>query len=456
MTLRKLLLPASLCAAAVAAWGGTDNVAEEAAWVIGDQPIWKSEIEEAYQQMLYERVPVTGDPYCTIPERLAIEKLYLHQADIDTIEVQSAMVASRVDGMLNYYAASLGSREKVEQVFNKSWNDLRESLTEMQTNQSRISQVQMNLTKDITATPADVRRYVADLPDDSIPFVPMQVEVQILTLQPVIPRQEIEEVKARLRDYTERINRGESEFSTLAILYSEDGSAKRGGELGFMGRGQLVPEYAAVAFNLSDPKRVSKIVETEFGYHIIQLIEKRGDRINTRHILLRPKVSDKDLTDAVLRLDSIRADIVDNKFSFEDAVQYISQDKDTRNARGVMVNDNTGTTRFEMSQLPQEIAKVVNRLQPGEISKAFVMTDPKLNRDVVAIVKLSNRIDAHKANIADDYQLLKERYEEQKKSQVLVDWLNKKIAETHVRIEDGWRNCDFRHKGWIKERASDD
>ena len=457
MTVKKILLPAAVCAVAAMAWAGTDNVAEEAAWVIGDQPIWKSEIEEAYQQMLYERVPLTGDPYCVIPERLAIEKLYLHQADIDTVEVQSAMVASRVDGMLNYYAASLGSREKVEQVFNKSWNDLRESLTEMQTNQSRVSQVQMNLTKNVSATPADVRRYMSELPADSIPFVPMQVEVQILTLQPVIPRQEIEEVKARLRDYTDRINNGESEFSTLAILYSEDpGSASRGGELGFMGRGQLVPEYAAVAFNLSDPRRVSKIVETEFGYHIIQLIEKRGDRINTRHILLRPKVSDKDLTDAVLRLDSIRTDIIDKKFTFEDAVQYISQDKDTRNARGIMVNDNSGTTRFEMSQLPQEIAKTVSTMQPGEISRAFIMTDPKLNREVVAIVKLTNRIDAHKAKIADDYQLLKAQYEDNKKSQILSDWLTKKIADTHVRIEDGWRNCDFRYKGWIKERASDD
>ncbi len=456
MMIKKLIIPVGLIAAAFAAWGATDNVAEEAAWVIGDQPIWKSEIEEAYQQILYDRTPINGDPYCIIPEQLAIEKLYLHQADIDTVEVQSGMVAQRVDAMLNYYAASLGSREKVEQVFNKPWNELRESLTEMQTNQSRVAQVQSNLTKNVTATPADVRRYVSDLPADSIPFVPMQVEVQILTIQPVIPRQEIEEVKARLRDFTERINSGESDFSTLAILYSEDGSSSRGGELGFMGRGQLVPEYAAAAFNLNDTKRVSKIVETEYGFHIIQLIEKLGDRINTRHILLRPKVSDKDLTDAINRLDSIRADIVnEKKFTFEEAVQYLSQDKDTRNNRGVMVNSQSGTTRFEMSELPQEVAKAVSRMQPGEISAPFIMKDPKRNSDIVAIVKLSDRIDAHKANYADDYQLLKGLYENHKKEQILSDWLTKKIADTHVRIEDGWRNCDFKHKGWIKERASE-
>lgn len=453
----KFIIPCALAAAAVAAWAGNDNIAEEVAWVIGDQPIWKSEIEEAYQQMLYERTPVEGDPYCVIPEQLAVEKLYLHQADIDTVEVQAAMVAQRVDAMLNYYAQSLGSREKVEQVFNKPWNDLREALTDMQTNQSRVAQVQMSLTKNVSATPNDVRKFVNSLPADSLPFVPMQVEVQILTLQPVIPREEIEEVKARLRDMTERVNSGQSEFSTLAILYSEDpGSASRGGELGFMGRGQLVPEYAAVAFNLNDPKRVSKIVETEFGYHIIQLIEKRGDRINSRHILLRPKVSDKELLDAVSRLDSIRTDIVDNnKFSFEEAVQYLSQDKNTRNNRGQMVNDQTGTTRFEMSQLPQEVAKAVSTMKPGELSKPFIMKDPKLNRDVVAMVKLSNRIDAHKANYADDYQQLKGLYEEKRKQEILAEWINSKIADTYVRIEEGWRNCDFKHKGWIKERASE-
>jgi len=435
---------------------GTDNIAEEVAWVVGDQPIWKSDIEEYYQQMLNDRMTIDGDPYCIIPEQLAIEKLYLHQADADTVEVSASMVAQQVESQLNYYINSLGSKDKVEQMFGKPIPELREKLTDMITTRGRIQQVQHSLTKDIKATPADVRRYYATLPEDSIPFVPMQVEVQMLMLSPAIPRQEIEDVKARLRDFSDRITRGESEFSTLAILYSEDpSSASRGGELGFMGRGQLVPEYAAVAFNLNDPKKVSKIVETEFGYHIIQLIEKRGDRINTRHILLRPKVSDNDLTEAITRLDSLRTDMVDNhKFTFEQAVAALSQDKDTRNNRGVMVNDVTGTTLFEMSQLPQEVAKVVHTMKPSEVSKPFLMRDPKLNRDVVAMVKLTNRVDAHKANLSDDYQRIKEMYETQQRDRILTDWLNKKIADTHVRIEEGWRNCDFRHKGWIKEKNS--
>ena len=453
---KKTITGMFVATAAAVALAATDNVAEEVAWVIGDQPIWKSDIEEAYQQMLYERVPLSGDPYCVIPEQLAIEKLYLHQADADTVEVQAAMVNQQVESQLNYYINSLGSKEKVEQMFNKSISDLRDQLREMTTNRGRIQQVQSALTKDIKPTPADVRRYFATIPEDSVPFVPMQVETQILMLSPEIPRQEIEDVKARLRDYADKVNRGESEFSTLAILYSEDpGTASRGGETGFMSRAQLVPEYAAVAFNLNDPKKVSKIVETEYGYHIIQLIEKRGDRINTRNILLRPKVSDKDLTDALARLDTLRTEIVDNKKgTFEEAVTFLSQDKDTRNNNGIMVNEQTGTTRFEMSQLPQEVARQVNNLKPGEISKPFMMRDPKLNRDVVAMVNLTNRIDAHRANLADDYQQIATMYENAERERILTEWLEKKIEETYVRIEPAWRNCEFRHKGWIKEKAA--
>ena len=433
--------------------GAQNNIAEEVAWVIGDEPIYKSEIERAYQDMQQDRVPINGDPYCVIPEQLAIERLFLNQADIDTIEVQEAMIQQQTDAQMNYLIANLGSREKVEQYFRKPFPEIRDYYATNMRNRYRISQVRNNLTKNLKVTPADVRRYFDRLPADSIPSVPLQVEVQIITLNPVIPREEIDNVKARLRDYADRVNRGDSEFSTLAILYSEAPEGIRGGEIGFMGRGQLVPEYAAVAFNLNDTKKVSKIVETEYGFHIIQLIEKRGDRINTRHILLKPKVAEKDLVTAIERLDSVRADIVNEKrFTFEEAARYISQDKDTRFSNGTMVNAETGTTRFEMSQLPQEIARAVATLQPGEISKPFIMKDPKRDRDIVAMVKLTNRIDAHAANLADDYQQIKNMYEESAKQKIVDDWLEKKIEETYVRIEDGWRGCDFEHKGWVKSR----
>lgn len=450
MNIKTLTLSILLFIFASIAISAQNNIAEEVAWVVGDQLIYKSEIEAMYQQMQYERTPINGDPYCVIPEKIAVEKLFLHQADIDTVEVQNSMIQQQVDSRINYYISNLGSKEKVEQYFRKTIPQMREEMTEMWKNQSRVQQVQASLTKNLKTTPSDVRKYFSNLHADSIPFVPMQVEVQIITLNPIIPLQEIEDVKARLRDYSNRITNGESEFSTLAILYSEDGSSVRGGEIGFMGRGHLEPEYAAVAFNLNDPKKVSKIVETQYGYHIIQLIEKRGDRINTRHILLRPKVSDKDLTAAIERLDSVRADILDKKFTFEDAAPVISQDKDTRNSKGVMVNSESGTIRFEMSQLPQEIARQVDKLKPGEISMPFIMKDPKLNRDIVAIVKLTNRIEGHKANLSDDYQLIKSMYEASAKANIISEWINKKIDDTYIRIEDGWNNCQFEHN-WLKK-----
>jgi peptidyl-prolyl cis-trans isomerase SurA len=256
----------------------------------------------------------------------------------------------------------------------------------------------------------------------------------------------------RLRDYTQKVNNGESDFSTLAILYSEakDGSPVYGGEIGFKGRSELLPEYANAAFNLSDTKKVSKIVETEDGFHIIQLIEKRGDRINTRHILLRPKVSDKDLTDAVNHLDTIRTDILTNKLTFEKAAQYMSQDKDSRNNNGIMLNQKTYTNLFEMADLPSEVGKLVDTMKIGELSKPFIMMNAKTNREQVAIVRLVKRIEGHKADIADDYQTLKNMYEENKKSQIIEDWVKEKQKSTYVYIEDGWRNCDFKYN-WLKK-----
>jgi peptidyl-prolyl cis-trans isomerase SurA len=455
---KKLILPiltaAGVALASVGAPGNSgNNIIEEVAWMIGDQPIYKSEIEEQYQQMLYEKTPINGDPYCVIPEQLAIEKLFLHQAEMDTVEVAEAMVTQAVDQRINYLVTNLGSKEKVEEYFRKPMSEVRSQMSDVMRNQYRVQEVQRSLTKDLKVTPSDVQRYFAGLPQDSIPYVPLQVECEIITINPKIPQEEIDDIKSRLRQYSDRITKGEAEFSTLAILYSEDpGSSVRGGEIGFMGRGHLEPEYAAVAFNLNDPKKVSKIVETQYGYHIIQLIEKRGDRINTRHILLRPKVSDAELTEAVHRLDSVRSNIVNYKrFTFEEAAPILSQDKDTRNNSGKMVNSATGTTRFEMKDLPQDVAKVVDKMQVGDISQAFIMKDSKRDQDIVAIVKLVDRIPAHKATIAGDYQTIKGMYESSAKQKIVKDWLSKKIKDTYVKIEDNWADCEFEHPEWLKK-----
>ncbi|MBQ1737079.1 MAG: peptidylprolyl isomerase [Muribaculaceae bacterium] len=437
--------------AVVATAMAQNNVAEEVAWVIGDEPIFKSDIEEQYQQALYERVAIDGNPYCVIPEKMAVDKLFLDQARIDTVEVQSSTISAEVESRINFFIANLGSKEKVEEYFRMPLPRLREKLNEVYSDQYCIQQVQSELTKNVKATPADVRKYFNTLPKDSLPYIPMQVETQIITINPVIPQQEIDEVKARLRDYAQQVNSGEREFSTLAILYSQDQStAVYGGETGFQSRSVLLPEYANAAFNLNDSKRVSNIVETDDGFHIIQLIEKRGDRVNTRHILLRPKVSDKDLTDALTRLDSVRSDIIAGKHTFEEMAMYISQDKDSRNNNGNMLNEKNHSSRFEMADLPAEVGKKVSLMKPGEISEPFVMINPKTRREQVAMVKLVKRVDGHKADLAEDYMIIKEMCEAAAKEQIIHDWVVQKQKSVYVYIEEGWRNCDFKYN-WLKK-----
>lgn len=444
-------LLAPFCITAICALAGPQkNVIDEVAWVVGDEPIYRSDVEEMYSQMRSEGMQMKGDPYCKIPEQIAVEKLYLHQAKLDTIEAPESQVQASVDKRLNFFIANLGTKEKVEEYFRKPLPQLREQLLEMIRNNYIVEQVQSELTKHVKATPNDVRKYFTSLPEDSIPYVPLQVETQIITLNPTIPQEEIEAVKARLRSYSEMVNSGEKQFSTLAIMYSEDGSAMQGGELGFHNKADFVPEFSNVAFNLNDPKKVSRIVETEYGYHIIQLIEKRGEQVNVRHILLRPHVSTQDLKLATERLDSLRKEIIAGTFEFETAAQLVSQDKDTRNNKGIMMNQQNGSTRFEMQDLPAEVAKYVESMKPGDISEAFIMCDVASNKDVAAMVRLTNRIEGHKANLSDDYNMIKRMYEAHKKNEILKEWIEKKIVDTYIKVGDGWNNCEFEYSGWIK------
>lgn len=427
------------------------NIIDEVIWIVGDESILRSEVEEQRIRAQYEGATIDGDPYCVIPEQIAIQKLYLHQAQLDSVEVNEGTVMNQVEMRMNYFISQIGSKEKMEEYFGKSVLALREDMRTMVRDQMIIQQMQQKLVENIKSTPADVRRFYNTLSSDSIPTVPAQVELQIISFQPPVPQDEIEAVKERLREFAEKINNGTTDFSVLARLYSEDTeTAKKGGELGFMGKGQLVPEFANVAFNLTDPKRVSRVVETEFGFHIIQLIEKRGDRINCRHILMKPKVSLEDKQKAIQKLDSITNQIRAGKMTFEQGVMYFSQDKNSAMNAGLMLNQKTGTSKFEYQDLPQEIAKVVYGMNVAEISQPFSLIDRASNKEVVAVVKLKSKVDTHKANLMDDYQLLKNFYEETKKEQFLKEWVAKKQKETYISIDPAWQNCEFNYPGWIK------
>ncbi len=298
-----------------------------------------------------------------------------------------------------------------------------------------------------------MRKYFENVPADSLPEIPTQVEVQIITQTPQVSREEVERIEGELREYARRVNAGEAEFSTLAMLYSQDGSARNGGELGFTGRAQWVPEFANVAFSLNDPKKVSKIVRTEYGYHIIQFIAKNGDRVNVRHILLKPEIDEEEYVKNLSRLDSIRTDILDEKFTFEVGAQLISDDENTRNNHGLMVNENRQTgeikARFMMRDLPQGVAAVVDTLEVGEISHPFIMVGNN-DQQVCAIVKLKSRIDAHRASLSEDYQVLEQEVLNVRREKVLNEWIKEKQRTTFVRINKDWRNCNFQYPGWIK------
>ena len=435
--------------------GAQDNVIDEVVWVVGDEAILKSDVENERMNAQYENRRFNGDPYCVIPEELAVQKLFLHQAELDSVIVGDQEVLQQVETRLSWLQDQIGSREKLEEYYNMTYTQIREMVRDNVRDGETVRAMQRKIIGDIKLTPAEVRNYFNRLPQDSIPFVPTQVEVQIITQEPKITEEEIERVKKQLREFTDRVNKGETSFSTLARFYSEDpGSARNGGEYGFTGRGQLTPEFANVVFNLTDPKKISKVFETEYGYHIAQLIERRGDRVSYRHILIKPKVDEQDVEVALNRLDSIANDIRKGKFTFDDAAMWISQDKDTRNNHGLLDNPQTSTSRFEMDALAgmvsQELAKVVADMEIGEVSKPFSMINAK-GKEVCAIVKLKNRIDGHKATITEDYQRLKAIVTEKRGEEKLQKWILDKQKNTYVRISPNWRNCEFKYPGWIKQ-----
>lgn len=433
--------------------GAQDNVIDEVVWVVGDEPILRSEVENQRLQSQLEGIKFDGDPYCVIPEQLAIQKLYLHQADLDSIDVDESEIVTTVDRQLNRSIAFYGSKEKLEEYARKPISRLREMWREQARVQNIMGEVQRNLIGDVKVTPAEIRQYYKSLPEDSIPTIPGEVEVEIITVEPNYDQEEVEAIKERLRGFTERINNGEN-FATLALMYSEDrGTSRVGGEMGFVGKAELVPEFANVAFSLSDPKRVSKIVETEYGFHIIQLIEKLGDRINCRHILLKPRISAVERNKALQRLDSI-ADLVRNqKLTFGEAAQYYSADKDTRKNGGLMVNPQTLTSRFKLEELPQDVGKAVYQMNVGEISAPFTMRLENKDKEICAIIRVKTKTKPHKASLTEDFQALKDLLLEKKRNDIIDEWIKAKQAKTYIRISENWRNCTFKYPGWIRKAS---
>lgn len=431
------------------------SVVDEVIWVVGDEPILLSDVEMARMQAEMEGVKWEGDPDCTIPEQLAVQKLFLHQAAIDSIEVSESEVAQSVEHQISAWLQMVdGNKERLEEYKRKSLAELRISLHDDFKDRLLIEREREKLVEDITVSPADVRRYFSELPEDSIPMVPTEVEVQIITRTPKVEQAEIDRIKNELRNYTEMVTSGQTSFTALAKLYSEDpGTARMGGEFpDYVGRGMLDPAFANVAFNLTDPKKISKIVETDFGYHIIQLIDKRGDKIKVRHILLKPNVSNEAIETASMQLDSIADEIRAGKFTFEQAASFLSDDKDTRNNNGLMANttESGRTSKFQLRNLPSEIARVVDTLKVGEVSAPFQMINEKNGKLVCVVAKLKSRVEMHRATITEDFQTMENIVLAKRKEEFIKDWIKDKIKNTYIRINDRYKNCNFEYQGWVK------
>lgn len=431
-----------------------NNIVDEIVWVVGDEAIYKSEVEETRRDFQLMGGQWEGDPYCVIPEQLAVNKLFLNQAELDSIFVTDDDVARQVEYDLQESIKKAGSEEKLEEYYSMSMDQIRSRQYENRRQEYIISEVRKKILSRVKVTPADVRRYIKDIPQDEIPSIPMQVEVQIITVDPVIPQEEIDDVKTELREYIDRVQSGEVSFSTLARLYSDDpGSAGKGGDVGFFGRGEMVPEFSAVAFNMTDPAKISKIVETEYGFHIIQFVERLGDRVRVRHILRKPRIPMESINGCLEKLDSVAQDIRTGKITFEAGVTSFSQDKNTRNNNGLMTYideyGSPGGSKFELQQLPQDVAKAIQYMHVGEISDPFVM-QMNNGKTTCAIVKLKSRTNAHKATMADDYDILYEIVYQMRQQETLERWIREKQRTTYVRISEGWNDCDFKYPGWGK------
>lgn len=450
--MKKYLLTLTLSVAGLcAAWSQT-NMVDQVVWVVGDEPILLSDVEEARVTMEVHGQAI-DDPYCTIPEQIAIQKLFIHQAELDSVDVSEATAIQYATEEINRAIQQFGSKENVEIMYHRSIQQLRELYKEQARTEQKVAGARRNLMKDIKVTPAEVREYYQHMPLDSIPMVPTQVEVQVVTMQPHPSRAEVERVENKLKEIARRVNAGETSFATQARLWSQDpGSANQGGECGMKGRNEFVPEFSNVAFSLTDPKKVSKIVKTEYGYHIIQLIEKKGDLANVRHILIRPEVNDSAYESCIVRLDSVANSIRKGDITFEKAALRFSDDKDTRSNHGLMFykdfQNDLMTSRFEMKNLPQEIALVVDTMKVGEVSRAFRYINEK-GQELTAIVKLKNRIDAHRATPVEDFQKIKNIVYSARAQEKVNRWISKKIKETYVRIHPDWRGCKFQYDGWV-------
>lgn len=425
------------------------NVVDKIVAIVGEEIVLKSDIENAYLQEQGRGLLSSSSDYKTeLLEQQLIQKLLMAQAQIDSVFVTEDEVESAVSGQIDYFISNAGSQERLEGYFGKSLQEIKDEMRTPIREKLITEQMQQKIVEKIRLTPSEVRAFFKKIPKDSLPDIPDKYELQQIVLRPNISDAEKERIRENLREYRDQILKGEKTFNTLAVLYSEDpGSAARGGELGYLSKNDLDPAFAEAAFSLK-PGKISKIVESEFGFHILQLIDRQGEKVNVRHILLQPKISEEEKEEALNRLDTIRQYITESKMTFEEAAYYFSTDKKTKNNGGLFADPRTSEAKISRADIPGEMAREVNKMKEGEISQPF--TSLQNGREEYKIVKIKTFYPQHKANLDDDWQAFELELQRQKQMEKLEKWIKEKQATTYIHIDPSYRDGKFRYDGWIK------
>ena len=425
------------------------NVIDKIIAVVGEEIVLKSDIEN---QFLHEQsqglVNSSSDSRTRILENLLVQKLLVAQAKIDSITVTDTEVENALNSQLEQYVQHIGSRERLETYFGKSYEDIKNEMRTPLREQMITQRMQSKIVDNVRVTPSEVRYFYRKFNTDSLPEVPDKYEIQQIVIKPRISDTEKERIRNRLRDFRDEILAGKQTFNTLAVLYSEDpGSAAKGGELGYQTKSALAPAFAEAAFSLK-PGRVSKIVETEFGFHILQYIDRQGDKVNVRHILLRPRISDEERQEAIQHLDSVLTYIHNGEATFEEAAAYFSMDKKTRNNGGLIFNEEDDDSKLPRETIEGEMARQVNKLKVGEISSPFL--DQTRTGEEYKVIKIKAYYPSHTANLDDDWISFENGLKSKKQQEVLDKWIKEKQANTYIHIDEDYKNSKFHYDGWFK------
>jgi peptidyl-prolyl cis-trans isomerase SurA len=427
---------------------GQMKIVDEVVAVVGDKRILYSDIEQNYQQIIAQGDKVDDNTRCFIMEQMLIQKLLLNQSEVDSLQITDSQVESSMDSRMKYFVNAIGSEEKLEAYFNKSILEIKMDLRDDIQEQLLTSKMRDKITEGLTVTPSEVRSFFKTIPPDSLPYINAEVEYNQILVHPKSNDQAVLDVREKLLGIRERILKGES-FATQAVLYSEDqASAVKGGDIGWMAKSDLDPDYVKAAFALKKGA-VSKIVESDFGYHLIQCLDRTDERIHSRHILLRPNVSTQEKQDAIARLDSIIRLVRLDSLKFEMAAMRFSEDVDTRVNGGQTVNPQVGGTLWGMDEFQPAEYNIISKMKVGEISNPYEAIDSK-GKLTYKVIWLKNRTNPHVANLKDDYNLFKAKALQNKQNEVVNEWVEEKIKSTYIRIIDNYKSCPYSLKGWQK------